>query len=296
MDLSAIDPARLLASVMIASTPILLAALGELVAERAGVLNLGVEGMMITGAVLGFAAAYGSGSATLGFLAGAGAGAALSLVFGVLTQGLMANQVATGLALTLFGLGLSALLGQGFVGVRPPPVPRLDAPDAARPRRRALPRPRRRAPHMGLPPPHPRGPRAARRGRGARRRARAGLPRGRDPHGRHRLRRRHGGLGRRLPLARARAAVDRGDDGRRRLDRARHRGVRRLAAVARARGRLPLRRGHRAPAQPPGRGAGAPGLAVVVFTIPYHDRRTRAHIAAPGGAAPADLGRPHAPT
>ena len=128
MDLSVIDPARLVAAILIASTPILLAALGELVAERAGVLNLGVEGMMITGAVLGFAAAVGSGSPALGFVAGAAGGAALSLVFGLLTQMLMANQVATGLALTLFGLGLSALLGQGYVGVRPPSVARLDGP------------------------------------------------------------------------------------------------------------------------------------------------------------------------
>ena len=126
--MAGIDPVLLVAALMVASTPILLAALGELVAERAGALNLGVEGMMITGAVLGFAAAYGSGSPALGFLAGAGGGTALSLVFGVLTQVLMANQVATGLALTLFGLGLSALLGQGFVGVRPPPVPHLGGP------------------------------------------------------------------------------------------------------------------------------------------------------------------------
>ena len=128
MILASIDPVLLLASVLVASTPILLAALGELVAERAGVLNLGVEGMMILGAVMGFAAAYGTGSPALGFVAGAAGGAALSLVFGVLTQWLMANQVATGLALTLFGLGLSALLGQGFVGVRPPPVASLGGP------------------------------------------------------------------------------------------------------------------------------------------------------------------------
>ena len=128
MSVASIDPVLLIASILIASTPILLAALGELVAERAGVLNLGVEGMMILGAVMGFAAAYGTGSPALGFVAGAAGGAALSLVFGVLTQLLMANQVATGLALTLFGLGLSALLGQGFVGVRAPPVARLDGP------------------------------------------------------------------------------------------------------------------------------------------------------------------------
>ncbi len=128
MILSSIDPVLLVASILVASTPILLAALGELVAERAGVLNLGVEGMMILGAVMGFAVATGTGSPALGFVAGAAGGAALSLVFGALTQWLLANQVATGLALTLFGLGLSALLGQGFVGVRPPPVSRLGGP------------------------------------------------------------------------------------------------------------------------------------------------------------------------
>jgi simple sugar transport system permease protein len=126
--MSGIDPILLIASLMVASTPILLAALGELVAERAGVLNLGVEGMMIAGAVMGFMAAHHSGSAALGFLAGTLGGAALSMVFGVLTVLLMANQVATGLALTLFGLGLSALLGRDLLGVRPPPVPSLELP------------------------------------------------------------------------------------------------------------------------------------------------------------------------
>ncbi|MEO1678981.1 MAG: ABC transporter permease [Pseudomonadota bacterium] len=118
MDLSAINWLLLLASLMVASTPILLAALGELVVERAGVLNLGVEGMMITGAICGFAVGLESQSATLGFAAAAVGGALLSLLFGVLTQVLLSNQVATGLALTLFGLGLSSLLGQGYIGVR----------------------------------------------------------------------------------------------------------------------------------------------------------------------------------
>ena len=112
----------LLAAIPVAATPILLAAIGELVCEKSGVLNLGVEGMMITGAVLGFIAAVESGSAGLGFLAAMAGAAALSLVFGVLTQVLMSNQVATGLALTLFGLGLSAMLGQGYVGLKPPGV------------------------------------------------------------------------------------------------------------------------------------------------------------------------------
>jgi ABC-type uncharacterized transport system permease subunit len=120
MDLSAISPVLLIAALMAAATPILLAALGELVAERAGVLNLGVEGMMITGAICGFAVAVETGSPGVGFAAAAVGGAALSLLFAFLTQITLANQVASGLALTLFGLGLSALLGQSYVGVKPP--------------------------------------------------------------------------------------------------------------------------------------------------------------------------------
>lgn len=117
-----IDPAVLIASLMVASVPIMLAAIGELVVEKAGVLNLGVEGMMIIGAVVGFATAVGTGSPVLGFVGGALGAAALALVFAVLTQVLLANQVATGLALTLFGLGLSSLIGQGYVGIKPPPT------------------------------------------------------------------------------------------------------------------------------------------------------------------------------
>lgn len=120
MDLGGINPAILIASLMVASVPIILAALGELVVEKAGVLNLGVEGMMIMGAICGFATAVGTGSPFLGFVGGAVGAAALSLVFAVLTQIFLANQVATGLALTLFGLGLSSLIGQGYVGIKPP--------------------------------------------------------------------------------------------------------------------------------------------------------------------------------
>lgn len=128
MDLSAIDPILLVASMMVASTPVLLAALGEMIVEKSGVLNLGVEGMMITGAICGFAIAVNTGSPTTGFVAAAVGGAALALIFGILTQYLMANQVATGLALTLFGLGLSALMGQSYVGIRPPKTEVLHIP------------------------------------------------------------------------------------------------------------------------------------------------------------------------
>lgn len=120
MDLSAINPAVLIASLMVAAVPIMFAAIGELVVEKAGVLNLGVEGMMIMGAICGFVTAVETGSPVLGFVGGALGATALSLIFGVLTQVLQANQVATGLALTLFGLGLSSLIGQGYVGIKPP--------------------------------------------------------------------------------------------------------------------------------------------------------------------------------
>ncbi|MDF2141313.1 ABC transporter permease [Paenirhodobacter sp. CAU 1674] len=121
-----IDIIVLIATLMAASTPVLLAATGELVAEKSGVLNLGVEGMMIMGAVGGFAVATATGSPVLGFAAGAVAGALLALLFAVLTQIFLSNQVATGLALTLFGLGLSALIGKGYEGVRPPPTAKLE--------------------------------------------------------------------------------------------------------------------------------------------------------------------------
>ena len=128
MDLSSINPLVLLASLMVASTPILLAAIGELVVEKAGVLNLGVEGMMIVGAICGFIIAVETGSTTLGFILAAVGGAVLSMIFAVLTQFLLANQVASGLALTLFGLGLSALMGQGYVGIKAPPTIQLNIP------------------------------------------------------------------------------------------------------------------------------------------------------------------------
>ena len=126
MDLGAIQPAVLAAAIIVSATPILLAAIGELVVERSGVLNLGVEGMMITGAVAGFAVAVNSGNPALGFVAAAAAGAALSLAFGVLTQLFLANHVATGLALTLAGLGLSALIGKPYEGIKAPVLSRLD--------------------------------------------------------------------------------------------------------------------------------------------------------------------------
>lgn len=126
IELLNLNPASLIAALMVASTPIILAALGELVVEKAGVLNLGVEGMMITGAICGFIISVETGSPVFGFVAAAIGAMLLSLVFAFLTQVLMSNQVPTGLALTLFGIGFSALIGQGYNGIKPPATARMD--------------------------------------------------------------------------------------------------------------------------------------------------------------------------
>jgi simple sugar transport system permease protein len=107
----------ILLTIATASTPLLIAAVGELVVERSGVLNLGVEGMMVMGAVTGFGVALSTGSPWLGVAAAIVVGALFSLLFGFLTLTLVTNQVATGLALTLLGLGFSGMLGVGFVGL-----------------------------------------------------------------------------------------------------------------------------------------------------------------------------------
>src|SRR5579863_9171580 len=115
-------------SVLAASTPLLIAATGELVTERSGVLNLGVEGMMIVGAACGFGGAWLTGSIAFGAVCGIAAGTLMSLIFAVMTLGLAVNQVATGLALTILGVGLSGLIGAGFVGERITPAPHLYIP------------------------------------------------------------------------------------------------------------------------------------------------------------------------
>ena len=115
-------------TVITTSTPLLLAGAGELMVERSGVLNLGVEGMMIMGAACGFAGAYLSGSTIVGALCGVLAGAALAALFAVLTLGLAVNQVAAGLALTIFGTGLSGLIGKGLIGERVVSAPQLHLP------------------------------------------------------------------------------------------------------------------------------------------------------------------------
>jgi simple sugar transport system permease protein len=118
----------LILTVITAATPLLLAGVGEAVVERSGVLNLGVEGMMVMGAVSGFGAAYLSGSPYLGVIASILAGMALALLFAILTQTFLANQVAAGLALTLLGLGLSGLIGESFVGLPGTKVEKLVFP------------------------------------------------------------------------------------------------------------------------------------------------------------------------
>ena len=115
-------------TVITAATPLVFAALGELITEKSGVLNLGVEGMMLVGAVTGFITATVTGNYFLAVALAAVAGGFMAFLFGILTLSLMANQVATGLALTLFGVGLSALMGQEFVGEPVQALSKLNIP------------------------------------------------------------------------------------------------------------------------------------------------------------------------
>jgi ABC-type uncharacterized transport system permease subunit len=101
---------------LVAGTPLVYAALGELITEKSGVLNLGVEGMMLVGAITGFVTASATQSIWLGVCAAMLAGALLAALFSLIAITLLANQVATGLALAVFGTGLSSLLGKGYTG------------------------------------------------------------------------------------------------------------------------------------------------------------------------------------
>jgi simple sugar transport system permease protein len=118
----------ILLTVVTASTPLLMAAIGELVTERSGVLNLGVEGMMTMGAACAFAAAVTFDSTLVGVAAGMLAGAFMAGVFALIVLGFAANQVGSGLALTILGLGLSGLIGAPFVGARRDPVSAIAIP------------------------------------------------------------------------------------------------------------------------------------------------------------------------
>ena len=118
----------ILAGMLAAATPFLLAALGELVVERAGVLNLGIEGMMAFGAVLAFITVHSGYGHMLGFIAGGIGGVLLSLVFAAVALGLRANQVAVGLAIGILGQGLSALFGKSYESLTIKAIPKLGLP------------------------------------------------------------------------------------------------------------------------------------------------------------------------
>jgi simple sugar transport system permease protein len=118
----------ILLTIITAATPLLIAAIGELVVERSGVLNLGVEGMMVMGAATGIAVAILTGSSVLGVLGAIAAGMALATLFALMTLGLAVNQVASGLALTIFGLGLSGVIGAPFVGVQREGIGKIEVP------------------------------------------------------------------------------------------------------------------------------------------------------------------------
>ncbi|WP_421589857.1 ABC transporter permease [Shinella sp. M27] len=118
----------ILAGMLAAATPFLLAALGELVVERAGVLNLGVEGLMAFGAVIAFIIVYHGGGHFIAFIAAGVCGALLSLVFALIALGFRANQVATGLAIGILGQGLAALFGKSYESLTVKGLPKIGIP------------------------------------------------------------------------------------------------------------------------------------------------------------------------
>jgi general nucleoside transport system permease protein len=118
MNLESLTP--LFASAVSAAIPLVIAALGELIAERAGVLNLGLEGMMLLGALASFIVVAMGGGLFLAVICGMAAGILASLAFGFITISLQANQVAAGLSLTILGSGISAFLGRSYVGFAAP--------------------------------------------------------------------------------------------------------------------------------------------------------------------------------
>ena len=126
MDINLLTP--MLFATVVAATPLIIVALGQLVAEKSGVLNLGAEGTMAVGAIAAFAVAHHSGNPWLGALGGMAAGVLMALIFGLLTLTLMANQVASGLALAIFGLGLSAFVGKPYESLSLAAVPPLRIP------------------------------------------------------------------------------------------------------------------------------------------------------------------------
>ncbi len=119
---------QILTAAIKTGTPLLLVALGEMICEKSGVLNLGQEGMMLMGAVCGFITSLTTGSLFLGIIAAMIAGMLMSLLFGIISMNLKANQVATGLALTIFGTGLSAFIGASYVGQTVPGFRNIEIP------------------------------------------------------------------------------------------------------------------------------------------------------------------------
>ena len=120
--------ASIIAATLVAGTPLIIVALGELVTERSGVLNLGAEGMMAMGALTAFIVNQATGSAPLAVAAGMAAGIVMSLIFGYLTLTMLANQVASGLALSIFGIGLSAFIGKAYESAAMPMVTPIRIP------------------------------------------------------------------------------------------------------------------------------------------------------------------------
>jgi ABC-type uncharacterized transport system permease subunit len=122
----------MLSAALVAAVPLVIAALGEAVGEKSGLLNLGIEGMMLCGAFFGFQASYQSNSAAWGTAAGIASGLALGLLFAVLTISLRVDQVLVGLAITIFGAGLTAFLYRNVFGGQNPslvaPTPRIAFP------------------------------------------------------------------------------------------------------------------------------------------------------------------------
>jgi hypothetical protein len=155
--MSAAFPIALASSAILSGTSLLYATLGELIGERAGIVNLGLEGLMLIGASTGFAGAAVTANPYLGVAAAALAGVAANGLFGYVVITRHANQLAAGLSLMFFGLGASALIGRPFVGAIVPGLPHLGAFDLlvwlARPAGDRF---------MGPPVPHPLGPHAAR--------------------------------------------------------------------------------------------------------------------------------------
>jgi simple sugar transport system permease protein len=127
-----IELTAILAGTVAAATPIIFAGLGELVAERTGVINLGVEGMMLVGAIAGFAfASQYDASVASALMIGGLAGAFMALIFAFFTLSMSTNQSACGLALTIFGIGISAFIGQSYVSTTLPGLTNLSIPGLA---------------------------------------------------------------------------------------------------------------------------------------------------------------------